>query len=236
VDPAYDGDGEPRDGADVAELTGLLNLTGWLARTRVIARREVPHLGAQLRPVECNGPWITCFATNTSGGQLPDLKLRHRRRARAEDRIRWVKDIGLANLPLHDAASNAVWLAIVLLAYDPAHLDPDAVVIRAAAGPLPVAEPKTLRLRLVAIAGRLTGSGRRTQLRPALALGRHGGRRRSGAARLRRPRLTTPLLPRRPEDPEQRPGATAGNNHTRTRSPVSADNAARNLKSTKDRG
>jgi hypothetical protein len=28
VDPAYDGDGEPRDGADVAELTGLLNLTG----------------------------------------------------------------------------------------------------------------------------------------------------------------------------------------------------------------
>lgn len=26
--PAYDGDGEPRDGADVAELTGLLNLTG----------------------------------------------------------------------------------------------------------------------------------------------------------------------------------------------------------------
>jgi hypothetical protein len=118
VDPAYDGDGEPRDGADVAELTGLLNLTGWPARTRVIARREVPHPGAQLRPVECNGPWITCFATNTSGGQLPDLKLRHRRRARAEDRIRWVKDIGLANLPLHDAASNAVWLAIVLLACD----------------------------------------------------------------------------------------------------------------------
>jgi hypothetical protein len=116
--PAYDGDGEPREGADVAELTGLLNLTGWPARTRVIARREVPHPGAQLRPVECNGPWITCFATNTSGGQLPDLKLRHRRRARAEDRIRWVKDIGLANLPLHDAASNAVWLAIVLLACD----------------------------------------------------------------------------------------------------------------------
>ena len=51
-------------------------------------------------------------------------KLRHRRRARAEDRIRCAKDTGLANLPLHDAASNAVWLAIVLLAYDSAHLDP----------------------------------------------------------------------------------------------------------------
>jgi hypothetical protein len=32
-------------------------------------------------------------------------------------------------------------------------------------GPLRVAEPKTLRLRLLAIAGRLTGSVRRTQLR-----------------------------------------------------------------------
>jgi hypothetical protein len=32
-------------------------------------------------------------------------------------------------------------------------------------GPLRVAEPKTLRLRLVAIAGRLTGSVRRSQLR-----------------------------------------------------------------------
>ena len=32
-------------------------------------------------------------------------------------------------------------------------------------GPLRVAEPKTLPLRLLAIAGRLTRSGRRTQLR-----------------------------------------------------------------------
>jgi hypothetical protein len=100
-----------------------------------------------------------------------------------------------------------------------------------------VAEPKTLRLRLLAIAGRLTGSGRRTQLRldrrwpwaatVAAAV---------AALRLPRPRLTTPPLPRLPEDPEQRPGATGGNNHTRTRSPVSAENAARNLKIRKDRG
>jgi hypothetical protein len=39
--PAYDGDGEPRDGADVAELTA--ELIGWPARTRIMARREVPH-------------------------------------------------------------------------------------------------------------------------------------------------------------------------------------------------
>ena len=38
-----------RDGAWVAELTGLLNLTGWPAGMRVIARKERPHPGAQLQ-------------------------------------------------------------------------------------------------------------------------------------------------------------------------------------------
>jgi Transposase DDE domain group 1 len=78
----------------------------------------VPRPGAQLRLVECNGRRITCFVANISGWHMPDLKLRLRRRAPAEDRIRCVKDIGLANLPFRDAASNAVWLAIVLLACD----------------------------------------------------------------------------------------------------------------------
>lgn len=41
--PAWDADGEPRDGAWVAELTGMLNLTGWPAGMRVIARKERPH-------------------------------------------------------------------------------------------------------------------------------------------------------------------------------------------------
>jgi hypothetical protein len=174
---------------------------------------------------------ITCFATDTGGRHLPDLILRHRRRA-PETAHAAPKTPAWPTCRSTTTASNAVWVAIVLLACDLRTWTQTLSLSR----PLRVAEPKTLRLRLVAIAGRLTGSGRRTQLRPALALGRHGGRRRSGAARLRRPRLTTPLLPRRPEDPEQRPGATAGNNHTRTRSPVSADNAARNLKITKDRG
>ena len=159
--PAYDGDGCPRDGADVAELTGLLNLAGWPADTRVIARREVPHPGAQLRLTDHDGRRITCFATNTAGGQLPDLELRHRRRARAEDRIRCAKDTGLGNLPLHDAASNAVWVALVLLACDLLTWTQTLTLT----GPLRVAEPKTLRSRLIAIAGRLTRSGRRVHLR-----------------------------------------------------------------------
>ena len=61
---------------------------------------------------------ITAFVTNTARGQLADLELRHRRRARAEDRIRAAKDTGLTNLPLHDFAQNQIWCALVALAAD----------------------------------------------------------------------------------------------------------------------
>lgn len=73
---AYDADGQPRDGAWVAELTGLLNLTGWPAGMRVICRKERPHPGAQLTITDVDGHRITAFATNTSRGQLADLELR----------------------------------------------------------------------------------------------------------------------------------------------------------------
>jgi hypothetical protein len=38
--PAYDADGEPRPGAWVLEVTGLLNLRAWPKGMRVIVRRE----------------------------------------------------------------------------------------------------------------------------------------------------------------------------------------------------
>jgi hypothetical protein len=47
--PAYDGDGQVRDGAWVAELIGMLDLAGWPKRMRVIVRKGRPHPGAQLR-------------------------------------------------------------------------------------------------------------------------------------------------------------------------------------------
>ena len=87
-----------RDGAWVAELTGLLNLATWPAGMRVIVRKERPHPGAQLRLTDIDGHRYTAFATNTATGQLADLELRHRRRARAEDRSRTSKDTGLTNL------------------------------------------------------------------------------------------------------------------------------------------
>jgi hypothetical protein len=38
--PAYDGNGEVRDGAWVADVTGLLDLGSWPAGMRVIVRRD----------------------------------------------------------------------------------------------------------------------------------------------------------------------------------------------------
>jgi hypothetical protein len=164
--PAYDSDGMLRDGAWVADVTGLLDLSAWPAGTRVIVRKERPHPGAQLRLTDTDGHRITAFATNTARGQLADLELRHRRRARCEDRIRNTKDTGLSNLPLHDFTQNQIWCAIVAL----------AIELTAWMQMLPLTghdarrwEPKRLRLRLrlriFSIAGRLAhGRTRRLHL------------------------------------------------------------------------
>jgi Transposase DDE domain group 1 len=156
---------EPRDGAWVAEATGLVDLTGWPPGTRLILRKERPHPGAQLRTTDADGMRITGFLTNTAPGgpgrQLADLELRHRRHARVEDRIRAAKDTGLRNLPFHDMNQNRIWVAISALAQDLL-----AWCARLAL-PTPTAgyEPKRLRLRLLAVAGRIVRTARRRMLR-----------------------------------------------------------------------
>lgn len=80
--PAYDSDGQVRDGAWGAEATGLLDATGWPPGLRVIVRKERPHPGAQLRLTDADGHQLTAFATDTRRGQLGALELRHRRRTR----------------------------------------------------------------------------------------------------------------------------------------------------------
>ena len=161
--PAYDGDGQVRDGAWVADITGLLELGGWPAGMRVIVRKERPHPGAQLRFTDIDGHRFTCFATDTRKGQLADLELRHRRRARCEDRIRCAKDTGLRNLPLKGFAQNQLWCEIVALACELLAW----TQMLALPGAARRWEPKRLRLRIFAVAGRLARSGRRLRLRLA---------------------------------------------------------------------
>jgi hypothetical protein len=159
--PAYDADGQVRPGAWVAELTGLFDLTGWPPGMRLIVRRERPHPGAQLRITDLDGHRITAFVTNTTKGQLADLELRHRRRARAEDRIRCAKDTGLANLPLHDFAQNEIWCALVALAAD---LTAWMQTLALTGHDARRWEPKRLRLRLLSIPARHARTGRRRLL------------------------------------------------------------------------
>jgi Transposase DDE domain group 1 len=161
--PAYDSERQPRDGAWVAELTGMLDLPAWPKGIRVIVRKERPHPGAQLRLTDFGGHRFTCFATNANRGQLADLELRHRRRARCEDRIRCAKETGLRNLPLQGYAQNQIWCEIVALACELLAW----MGMLALHGKARRWEPKRLRLRLFAAAGRLARSARRVRLRLA---------------------------------------------------------------------
>ncbi len=159
--PAYDADGQVREGAFLAEITGMTDLTGWPKGMRLIVRKERPHPGAQLRITDHDGNRLTAFATNTPAGQLADLELRHRRRARAEDRIRCAKDTGLRNLPLHGFAANRIWMELVLLTMDLVAW----MQLLALGGPQRRWEPKRLRFRLLATTARLVSTGRRHLLR-----------------------------------------------------------------------
>ena len=161
--PAYDGDGQVRDGAWIADITGLLDLSSWPAGMRVIVRKERPHPGAQLRFTDLDGHRFTAFATDARRGQLADLELRHRRRARCEDRIRNAKDTGLRNLPLKGFAQNQLWCEVVALACELLAW----TQMLALAGKARCWEPKRLRLRVFAAAGRLVRGGRRLRLRLA---------------------------------------------------------------------
>jgi Transposase DDE domain group 1 len=160
--PALDADGGVRDGAQVAELTGLLHLPGWPAGMRVIVRRERPHPGAQLSLFEERDGWrYTAFVTNTQIGALQWLEARHRAHARVEDRIRCAKDTGLGRLPSREFAINAAWCLAAAIAVDLIAW----LQLLALDGDLATAEPKRLRYRLLHTAARLTRGQRRRRLR-----------------------------------------------------------------------
>ncbi|MGQ5640799.1 MULTISPECIES: IS1380 family transposase [unclassified Streptomyces] len=160
--PAVEPDGDIRDGAWVAELAGDC-MTGWPKGLRLIVRKERPHPGAQLRFTDADGMRLTCFATNTAGEAIAALELRHRQRARAEDRIRAARATGLRNLPLHGAAQNQIWLEIVQIALDLLAWMPLLVLT----GQARLWEPRRLRLRLFSTAAQLVTTGRRCYLRLA---------------------------------------------------------------------
>jgi hypothetical protein len=122
---------------------------------------------ARTRARSCGSPASTGTGSPawppTRSASSPGLELRHRRRARCEDRIRCAKDTGLRNLLLKGFAQNQIWCEIVALACELLAW----MQMIALAGPARRWEPKRLRLRVFAVAGRLVRGGRRLRLRLA---------------------------------------------------------------------
>jgi hypothetical protein len=88
--PALDTDGEPRDGAEICEITGLVGAGGYPEGSRFIVRRERPHPGAQLSLFDTiEGMRHQVMATDTppGTGSIQFLEARHRAHARVETRV-----------------------------------------------------------------------------------------------------------------------------------------------------
>jgi hypothetical protein len=137
--------GEERPGAEVAELTDLVDLTDWPTGTRLIVRREPLHPGAQgsLFPSLQFRYWGH-YTDTADDADAVTLDVQMRAHAHVEDNIKRLKDSGADRFPFVDIDANRAWLAVVAMA--------DAVVRwfqqLCLHGILAVAEPKTLRWTL----------------------------------------------------------------------------------------
>lgn len=154
---------EEREGAEVAEVTDLVDLSGWPAGTRLIARREEPHPGAQLTFTDIDGRRYQVFLTDHPEPDVAFLEALYRGRGRCECLIRDAKDSGLANLPSAEFRVNQAWLAVVLIAGDLMAWTKGLCLD----GELARAEPKRLRFALFHAAGVIVRSARRAILRIA---------------------------------------------------------------------
>jgi hypothetical protein len=152
--------GDVRDGAEVAELHNL-DLAGWPPGSRAIARREPLHPGAQASFLDADGHRIQVFITDQPDADIAELERRHRAHARVEDRIRDGKETGLRNLPHHDFKLNEVWLELSLVGADLLAWTQRLAVD----GDLAVAQPKTLRYRLLHVAARVARRSRQRVIR-----------------------------------------------------------------------
>jgi hypothetical protein len=156
-----------RDGAWVAEATGMIDLSSWPDGSRLILRKEHPHPGAQLSFTDTDGMRVTAILTNTAPGVVPGqaagLELRHRQHARVEDRIREAKATGLRNLPCRAFNENNAWLEVVLSAVDLVAWTKTICFTDTPA--LARCEIATFRYRVLHVAARLTRGARQVRLR-----------------------------------------------------------------------
>lgn len=162
--PAVTADGsDMREHATVVEVTDQVDLSGWPDGTRMIARREPCHPGAQLTFTDIDGHRYQVMVTDLADTDIAYLEALYRGRGRVEQRICDAKDTGLANLPSASFAINQAWLTMVLIAQDLLRW----TQLLTLDGELAQAEPKRLRYTLLHTAGVIVTTGRRRILRLA---------------------------------------------------------------------
>ena len=158
--PALNKNHTPRADSYICEITDNVNLKTWPTGTRLIVRKERPHPGAQLSLFDdIEGYRHTAFITNQPG-QPANLELAHRERGAAETVIRDLKACGYANWPFDCIVNNQAWAQLCAMALN--------LMSRAQRLTLPDhlkgAAPKTIRHRLLHIAGRITPAGHRLDI------------------------------------------------------------------------
>ena len=145
----------------MTEITDLVDLSGWPDGTRMIARREDPHPGAQLTFTDVDGHRFQVFVTDLADADIAYLEAALPRSGPRRTAHLRRKDTGLANLPScvvrHQpgvAATRAhrqdllAWTRLLTLD-----------------GELARAEPKRLRYCLLHTAAQIVRTGRQRMLR-----------------------------------------------------------------------
>lgn len=161
--PAITADGgEWRDHAEVVEITHLVSdafgsTRAWPSGLRMIARRELPHPGAQLTFTHVDGHRYQVFVTDLPDPDIAYLEALYRGRGRAERQICDTKATGVTNLPSHSFAINTARLQLALVAHDLLAWTRQLILD----GDLATAEPKRLRYCVFHTAGQIATTGRR---------------------------------------------------------------------------
>ena len=159
----------------VAELTGVRDLTGWPQGMRLIVRRVKPSRrdAKKLTAFEKRTGWrYQIIATNIpahhglsgvpASGQVWFVDALYRDHAEVEDRIKAIKRVGLGLLPSKSWQLNTAWILAATLA---AYLDAWTRLLLLHDEPaLAAAEPETIRMKLYHLPARLTAHARRRTL------------------------------------------------------------------------
>jgi hypothetical protein len=159
----------------VAELTGVRDLTGWPTGMRLIVRRVKPsrrdlkkltafekRTGWRYQIVATNIPAHPGLSGVPGSGQVWFLDALYRDHAEVEDRVKAIKRVGLGLLPSKSWQINAAWVVAATIACD---LDAWTRLLLLHDEPeLAAAEPETIRMKLYHLPARLTSHARRHTL------------------------------------------------------------------------